>query len=398
MNATSALAGMLSAGADANSRVASAQIAANAANANAAAALQGDVYRSNVQHAIAQRGLDADMSRTAGDFLLRRVLGGRQLDLEGSRLGLDRRRVDLADAEQRRRLDLLEKEATLNQSRFDFEKDWQLGGIGRGPYAPNLPAPAQSTPANLGGALADYLRSALFGGQSGGTTAGAPEPVEAFARRMLLANPGDPRIAGAYGPIIDQAGDRQLRRDEFEFKRSAANDVNQVFASILPGILSRNDIDIQDLPALRERFASAYAPTQPTGGAPQTPNLAQAAKTAGADNTQGFLAALKLDLNQSPGKIGEALGARIGSLTPSDLATLQNILVARRQLNPEMFSGFNPEHPGVALVLRLMQSPVNNLRPAELQTQYEQQRQSFFDKLNRESLESAFGGSMQFPY
>ena len=42
MNATSALAGMLSAGADANSRVASAQIAANAANANTAAALQGE--------------------------------------------------------------------------------------------------------------------------------------------------------------------------------------------------------------------------------------------------------------------------------------------------------------------------------------------------------------------
>lgn len=222
MSAVQALAALLSANADAGSRVAASSIAANASNANANAALQGDIYRSNTQGQIANRGIDADMQRFVGEQALRSMLGKQQMGIEAGRLGLGREQLG------------------INRQQLNQERDFRLGEIGRGPYAPN--APASPGAGGDGGGLMGMLQGLLGGGQKQGQGGDMQE----HARRMIMANPGDPRVMAMWGPILNQGTEQQRWQQEMDWKKGVVTDPNVLFARIAPDLLRMEGVTTQN--------------------------------------------------------------------------------------------------------------------------------------------------------
>lgn len=242
MSAVQALAALLSANADAGSRVAASSIAANASNANANAALQGDIYRSNMQGQVAHRGIDADMQRFVGEQALRSMLGRQQMGIEAGRLGLGREQLG------------------LNRQQMNQERDFRLGEIGRGPYAPN--APAAPGAGGDGGGLMGMLQSLLGGGQKQGQGG----DIQDHARRMIMANPGDPRVMQMWGPILNQGAEQNRWQAEMDFKQGARKDP----LSYLPYLLQNPDFDMSQLGSaiqgLRAGLSGTAAPKNQNPG------------------------------------------------------------------------------------------------------------------------------------
>ncbi|MBA4019209.1 MAG: hypothetical protein C0483_18745 [Pirellula sp.] len=252
MSAVQALAALLSANADAGSRVAASALAANASNANANAALQGDIYRSNIQGQVAHRGIDADMQRFVGEQALRSMLGKQQMGIEAGRLGLGREQLG------------------LNRQQLNQERDFRLGEIGRGPYAPN--APAAPAAGGEGGGLMGLLQGLLGGGQKQGQGGG---DMQERARQMIMANPGDPRVMQMWGPILNQGVDQQRWQQEFDWKKGAVTDPNVLFANIAPSIAGIEGVNSQNfgsvLSSLKEGLSGrtpSPAATAPAAGSP----------------------------------------------------------------------------------------------------------------------------------
>lgn len=243
--AIAALASLLSANADAGSRVAASSIAANASNANANAALQGDIYRSNTQGQIANRGIDADMQRFVGEQALRSMLGKQQMGIEAGRLGLGREQLG------------------LNRQQLSQERDFRLGELGQGPYAPKTPDMGDLDDQQEGGVMG--LLGSLFG--IGGRRGGG-DVMQERARRMIMANPGDPRVLAAWGPILNQGADQQRWQQEFDWKKGMSSDPNVLFANIAPGVAGMQGVNAQNFGSVLSSLKGSLLPQSPNSGAP----------------------------------------------------------------------------------------------------------------------------------
>lgn len=358
MSAVQALAALLSANADAGSRVAAAQVGANAANANAQAALQGDIYRSNMQGLIANRGIDADMQRFVGEQALRSMLGKQQLGIEAGRLGLGREQLG------------------INRQQLNQERDFRLGEIGRGPYAPN--APASPGAGGDGGGLMGMLQGLLGGGQKQGGG-----DMQERARQMIMANPGDPRVLQMWGQILNQGAEQQRWQSEMDWKKGSLSDPNVLFANIAPHVAGMEGVNPQNLGGVLGNLMAQLKSGGMGGGTPgavtpQTMNLTDATGTLASPDTAELMKAFGINDNSTPWQMGEAIGERASSLTPADIAAIQKVIAAKAKANPKLFENQAESHPGVMLLRKLLTSQASSLDPGSLQSEFQRQRADYY--------------------
>lgn len=368
MSAVQALAALLSANADAGSRVAASSIAANASNANANAALQGDIYRSNTQGQIANRGIDADMQRFVGEQALRSMLGKQQLGIEAGRLGLGREQLG------------------INRQQLNQDRDFRLGEIGQGPYAPKTPD--MTGAGGSGNGILDMLKGVLGGDQQP-----AGGDMQEYARRMIMANPGNPRVAAAMSELLNQGQTQQRWQTEMDWKKGALSDPNAMFAAIAPHMAGMEGVNAQNfggvLANLRAQLGGGGGAPLPSG-APATPGLTNAAQTIAAPDTAQFLQALGVDVNREPGEVGDSIAKRVGTLTSEDLQTLQSILLAKQKTTPDWIKGPGNNHPGLSLLRQLLGTSASSLNPAEMATGYDAKRKAF-NQMMSEVLQTGQG-------
>ena len=381
MSVVQALAAMLSAGADASSRLGAASLAANASNANANAALQGDIYRSNTQGQIANRGIESENQRAAAELALRGRLANNQMGLESGRLAL-----------QRQQLGLGREQLGLNRQQLNQERDFRLGEMGQGQYAPKVPDMGQvdgDVIKALKGVLAGRANGAADGdiieamnGVLAASGAGADSGnLQDYAKKMIMANPGNQRVLATWGPILNQGSQQQQWQQEFDWKKGAMSDPNVLFGALAPHILGMEGMTPDRMsPALQQLRTSlginAKSPTDHI--TPQSMDLGQATQTLAAPQTAELLKALGITDQSTPWQIGNSIGERAGSLTPADLTEIQRIMAAWLKAKPDMFDSGSPDHPGVKLLRKLLDSPISSMNPAQMQSDYATQRQEYY--------------------
>ena len=362
MSAVQALAALLSSNADSSSRVAAAQIGANAAATNANAALQGDLYRANMQGTIGANQIAAESQRAAAEMGLRRFLAGRQMGMDSQRLGLMREQLG------------------LDRERLTSDRDIKLGELGIGPYAPQAP--------NLDGLFDDGGSSGgimgLFKGMLGGDQPRQSGDLSSdIARRMIMANPGNARLLGSMLDVIRQGQSDQLRRDEFDWKKGAVNDPNILFSNLMPTIAGMEGMTPDKLFSVIPSLKAALQGTQmPTTSSPQTPSFTEAAAALGDPSTSTLMQALGIGDDSTAWQMGEAIGERAGSLTEADIAMIQRAIAAKAKSNPALFNDQAADHPGVRLLRKLLDSPAAGLQGTQLQQDYANQRAEYFKTRN----------------
>ena len=380
MSVVQTLAAMLSAGADASSRLGAASLAANASNANANAALQGDIYRANTQGAIAHRGIDAQNQQANAEMALRSRLANNQMGLESGRLGL-----------QRQQLGLGREQLGINRQQLNQERDFRLGEMGQGPYAPKVPDMGQvdgDVVKALKGVLAGRANGAADGdiieamngvlaASGAGTDSGN---LQDHAKKMIMANPGNQRVLAMWGPILNQGSEQQQWQQEFDWKKGAMSDPNVLFGALAPHILGMEGMTPERMsPALQQLRASLGIGAKSSDHiTPQSMDLSQATQTLSSPQTAELLKALGIGDQSTPWQIGESIGERAGSLTQADLTEIQRIMAARLKAKPDMFQSGSPDHPGVKLLRKLLESPVSSMNPAQMQSDYATQRQEYY--------------------
>ena len=347
MSVVQALAAMLSAGADASSRLGAASVAANASNANANAALQGDIYRSNTQGQIANRGIESENQRAAAELALRGRLANNQMGLESGRLALQRQQLG------------------LDSRRFGHERDLSLADFGKGPYAPNT-------------GMDDEFKSQF-------AAASPQEALAMYAKRMLLGNASNPRMMAGMGGLFSSLLQNQSSVDERQWKEKMATSPTAMGMSLAPVIGGMEGMTPEKFgPAMQQLLTSigvggAGGGTAPNAAiTPQSMDLSQATQTLSSPQTAELLKALGIGDQSTPWQIGESIGERAGSLTPADLTEIQRIMAARLKAKPDMFQSGSPDHPGVKLLRKLLESPVSSMNPAQMQSDYATQRQEYY--------------------
>lgn len=231
MSVVQALAAMLSAGADASSRLGAASLAANASNANANAALQGDIYRANTQGAIAHRGIDAQNQQVAAELSLRNRLANNQMGLESGRLGLQRRQLG------------------LDSARFGHERDLSLADYGRGPYAPNT-------------GMDDEFKSQF-------AAASPQDALAMYAKRMLLGNASNPRMMAGMGGLFNTLLQNQSSVDERAWKEKMAKDPTAIGMALAPVVGGMEGMTPEKMGPAMQQLLSALGigPKPPAPGA-----------------------------------------------------------------------------------------------------------------------------------
>ena len=336
MSVVQALAAMLSAGADASSRLGAASLAANASNANANAALQGDIYRSNTQGQIANRGIDSENQRAAAEMALRGRLANNQMGLESGRLAL-----------QRQQLGLGREQLGLNRQQLNQERDFRLGEMGQGQYAPKVPDMGQvdgDVIKALKGVLAGRANGAADGdiieamnGVLAASGAGADSGnLQDYAKKMIMANPGNQRVLATWGPILNQGSQQQQWQQEFDWKKGAMSDPNVLFGALAPHILGMEGMTPDRMsPALQQLRASlgigAKAPAAATApGALPTFTEAQAALPSMTSGT--LFSALGIDDKIAPEQFLEKIIPKESGMWQTHKSPILKDPAAREQL------------------------------------------------------------------
>lgn len=255
MSVVQALAAMLSAGADASSRLGAASVAANASNANANTALQGDIYRANTQGAIAHRGIDAQNQQAAAENALRHRLANNQMGLESGRLGLQRQQLG------------------LDSRRFGHERDLSLADFGKGPYAPNT-------------GMDDEFKSQF-------AAANPQEALAMYAKRMLLGNASNPRMMAGMGGLFSSLLQNQSSVDERAWKEKMAKDPTAIGMALSPVVGGMEGMTPEKMGPAMQQLLSALGigPKLPAAGAavPGAPPTFTEAQAAMPSMTSGTL-------------------------------------------------------------------------------------------------------------
>lgn len=346
MSVVQALAAMLSAGADASSRLGAASLAANASNANANAALQGDIYRANTQGAIAHRGIDAQNQQANAEMALRSRLANNQMGLESGRLDLQRQQLG------------------LDSQRFGHERDLSLADFGKGPYAPNV-------------GMDDAFKQQF-------AAANPQEALAMYAKKMLLGNASNPRMMAGMGGLFNSLLQNQSSVDDRAWKEKMAKDPTAIGMALAPVVGGMEGMTPEKFgPAMQQMlsimFGGAGGKASPgTAITPQSMDLSQATQTLSSPQTAELLKALGIGDQSTPWQIGESIGERAGTLTQADLTEIQRIMAARLKAKPDMFQSGSPDHPGVKLLRKLLESPVSSMDPAQMQSDYAAQRQEYY--------------------
>jgi hypothetical protein len=380
-----ALASMLSAGADASSRVAAAGLGANAHVAAANAGLQGDMYRVNSTNQLGNRSIDSQDRQFQAEQFLRSALANQQF-------GLQRRELDQQGQYQTGQLGLQRDQLGLQREQMGMERDLKLGELGQGPYAPKMPnfddlLGGQQAPAQ--GGVAGWLKS-LFGGgaQSQGGTS-----ME-IAKRMIASR--NPQLMQQGMALLQHAESQARQQQELDFKQQTTKSP----LAYLPYIAQMEGVNPQNINSILENIMRGG------GGdgaslSPPSIGLAEAAGVNADPATANILKALGVNDTTGPLQLGDAIGSRAGSLTPQDLAAIQNVIAARMKSNPKLLDSVAPDHPGAQILRKLLGSSAASLRPDQLFSDYETQRKSYYQKRGPEGKDPRdliFGGMFGLPF
>jgi hypothetical protein len=259
-----ALASMLSAGADASSRVAAAGLGANAHMAAANAGLRGDMYRTNSTNQLGNRSIDSQNQQFAAEQFLRSALADRQF-------GLQSRELDQQGQYQTGQLGLQRDQLGLQREQMGTERDLRLGEMGQGPYAPKMPnfddlLGGQQAPAQ--GGVAGWLKS-LFGG--GGQSQGGTS-MEIAKRMIASRNPQLMQQGMALLQHAESQGRQQAESQrDFDFKKGAMSDPNALFAMLAPSVAAMEGVNPQNLASVLAQLQAqlrSQAGGSPVRGAP----------------------------------------------------------------------------------------------------------------------------------
>lgn len=365
MSAVQALAAMLSADSDARSRLGAAQIAAGASNANANAALQGDMFRASTQGAIAHRGIDAQMQQAAGELALRRMLGGAQLGLDSNKLRMAGRQLG------------------LDEQKFGLQRDATMADYGKGPLAPSSP-------------FDEEFRASF-------DAASPQDALAMFAKRMILGNATNPRMMAGMGGLFEPLLRNQTAVDDRAWKERMAKDPTAIGMALAPVVGQMEGMTPQQFPAAMQQLLSSLGiPLQGSAtvgadgqAAPSLPSVTAATQMLSTGGpTQQFLGALGLDLNAEPTKLGDAIGARVNTLTGEDMTTLQQALLAKLKMDPTFLDRYKGSHGGIMLLRKLLGSPAGALNPTDLKSYFDESSKAFSDRIERaiKAEPSVWGG------
>jgi hypothetical protein len=351
MSAVQALAALLSSNADAQSRLGSAAMAANAATANGQAALQGDMYRTNMQGQLGAANLQADAQRTAAELGLRRAIAQRQFGNDASRLSLAKQQLG------------------FDQSQAGVDRDIKLAELGQGRYAPQSP-------------FDDDFKSQF-------NAANPQEALAMFAKRMILGNATNPRMMAGMGGLFESLAANQGRSDERAWKEKMAKDPTALSIALAPVVGGMEGMTPQQFPGAMQQLLSSLgiggaAQSTASGKSPlESPmDMTQATSTLSSPQNADLLKAFGITDSQPLWQVGETIGERAGSLTRSDIEALQQIFAAKFKTNPQMFDRYEQSHPGIKLLRRMLESSSDNLDGPQLQSDYSSQRSDYYKSRN----------------
>jgi len=322
-------------------------MAANAATANGQAALQGDIYRTNMQGQLGAANLQADGQRTAAELGLRRAIAQRQFGTDAARLSLAKQQLG------------------FDQSQAGFDRDIKLAELGQGRYAPQSP-------------FDDDFKSQF-------NAASPQEALAMFAKRMILGNATNPRMMAGMGGLFETMYANQGREDERAWKEKMAKDPSTLAAIYAPVVGGMEGMTPQQFPAAMQQLLSAIGvggaiPSSASGKSPlESPmDMTQATSTLSSPQNANLLKAFGITEQQPLWQVGETIGERAGSLTQTDVEALQNIMAARFKADPKMFDRYEQSHPGIRLLRRMLESPAASLNGSQMQSDYANQRQDYY--------------------
>ena len=349
-----ALASMLSAGADASSRVTAAGLGANAHMAAANAGLQGDMYRTNSTNQLGNRNLDSNNQQFQAEQFLRSAMAGQNF-------GLQNRQLEQQGQYQTGQLGVQRDQLGLQREQMGVQRDLKLGEMGQGPYAPQMPnfddllggqqpggsgQPA-TTPRYEG--AGDWLQQLLgFGKQQQQPQSGGAS-MEIAKRMIASRNPQLMQQGMALLQHAESQGRQQAESQrDFDFKKGAMSDPNALFAMLAPSVAGMEGVTPQNLASVLAQLraqlggragsdGASLSPASPTGPLP-TITQAQSSlqqyagdpiiEMLGGDQAQGMDIARRIGSNEQ---------AILGD--PLALAKISEYIRARAAANPNFTKG-----------------------------------------------------------
>lgn len=386
-----ALASMLSAGADASSRVAAAGLGANAHMAAANAGLQGDMYRTNSTNQLGNRSIDSQDRQFAAEQFLRSALANQQF-------GLQSRELDQQGQYQTGQLGLQRDQLGLQREQMGTERDLRLGEMGQGPYAPKMPnfddlLGGQQAPAQ--GGVAGWLKS-LFGGGGGKSQGGTSMEI---AKRMIASR--NPQLMQQGMALLQhaetQAQSQAQSQQELDFKRQATSGP----LAYLPYVAQMEGVNQQNVNGVIDSIMNRGAGGDGAAASLPAMGLGEASAVTADPATAELMKMLGIGKETGPLQFGDAIGSRASTLTPADLAAIQKIAMARYKANPKMFDDVAREHPGASLILKLLETAPQSIRPDQIQSDYDTQRKSYYQKRGpdgKDPRDLIFGGMFGLPF
>lgn len=346
-----ALASMLSAGADASSRVTAAGLGANAHMAAANAGLQGDMYRTNSTNQLGNRNLDSNNQQFQAEQFLRAAMAGQNF-------GLQNRQLEQQGQYQTGQLGVQRDQLGLQREQMGVLRDLKLGEMGQGPYAPQMPnfddllggqqpggsgQPA-TTPRYEG--AGDWLQQLLGFGkkqqqpQSGGAS------MEIAKRMIASRNPQLMQQGMALLQHAESQGRQQAESQrDFDFKQRTANSP----LAYLPYVAQMEGVNPQNIGSILENImrgggGASLTPASPSGALP-TITQAQGALSRFRDPTTGKLNDPLIASLGGDEANGMDIARRIGSNEqailgdPQALAKIAEYVRARAAANPNFTKG-----------------------------------------------------------
>ena len=273
-----ALASMLSAGADASSRVTAAGLGANAHMAAANAGLQGDMYRTNSTNQLGNRGIDSNNQQFQAEQFLRAAMAGQNF-------GLQNRQLEQQGQYQQGQLGIQRDQLGLQREQLGVDRDARLADInlrladlGQGPYASRMPDFSDAFGPQPGGSgqpattpryegAGDWLQQLLgFGKQQQQPQSGGASME--IAKRMIASR--NPQLMRQGMALLQHAESQGRQQQEFDLKQRTANSP----LAYLPYVAQMEGVNPQNINSILQNImrsgggGASLSPASPTGPLP----------------------------------------------------------------------------------------------------------------------------------